>query len=80
MNVPLILKDLLYFLNSSRMFQITLTLLTMDTQVPMNFSIITQLKGEAVRLGLYEAFLEAAPQFILQLSIILRTGIISKSE
>jgi hypothetical protein len=50
----------------------------MDTQLPMNFPLIIQLKGEAVSLGLYEAFLEAAPQFVLQLSIVLRTGVIGK--
>jgi hypothetical protein len=51
----------------------------MDTQVPENYLLIVKIKGEAVDLGLYEAFLEAAPQFILQASIILRTGNFGKS-
>jgi len=54
-------------------------LAAMDTQLPGNFSLVAKLKGEIVNLGLYEAFLEAAPQFILQCSIVLRTGIISES-
>ncbi len=53
--------------------------MTMDTQVDKNYILIVTIKGEAVDLGLYEAFLEAAPQFILQASIILRTGNTSKA-
>jgi hypothetical protein len=51
----------------------------MDTQVDKNYILIITIKGEGVSLGLYEAFLEAAPQFILQASIILRTGHTSTS-
>jgi hypothetical protein len=52
--------------------------MTMDTQVAKNYILNVTIKGEAVNFGLYEAFLEAAPQFILQASIILRTGNISE--
>jgi len=36
------------------------------------------MKNEALGAGLYEAFFESAPQFILQSSIVLRTGNICK--
>ena len=39
---------------------------------------IKTIKKDVVDSGLFEAFLESTPQFILQCSIILRTGIISK--
>ena len=48
----------------------------MDTSFPHNSSLIDIIQREALGLGLLEAFLESAPQFVLQCSIILRTGII----
>jgi hypothetical protein len=64
--------------SNCRVLRVLFALVTMDTQLPENFPLVARIKGEAVTLGLYEAFLEAAPQFILQLSIVLRTGFISE--
>ncbi len=43
-----------------------------------NSSLILRIKQEALGAATFEAFLEAAPQLILQSSIVLRTGNISK--
>jgi hypothetical protein len=51
----------------------------MDTQLSINNDLVSRIEFEALSLGLYEAFLEAAPQFIFQLSIVLRVGYISKN-
>ena len=64
-------------LTCSRVWRVLFALMAMDTQLPENFPLISKLKGEANNLGLLEAFLESAPQLILQLSIILRTGVMS---
>ena len=53
-------------------------LMLMDTQLPVNHDLVASIKEEALFDGLFEGFLEAVPQFIFQLSIILRTGVISK--
>jgi len=49
----------------------------MDTSLPANSKLIFKMKKEASDSGELEAFLESAPQFILQSSIVLRTGNIS---
>jgi hypothetical protein len=46
----------------------------MDTSLPQNALLIERIKHKALGSGLFEAFLESAPQLILQCSIILRTG------
>jgi len=50
----------------------------METQLPINLTLVSKIKREAVMFGLYEAFLESAPQLILQMFIILRRGYLSK--
>ena len=52
-------------------------LCAMDMTDTINEGRIQNLLIESTNLGLFEAFLEAGPQAILQLSIILRTGNIS---
>lgn len=52
----------------------------MDTSLPQNALLIETIQREAVNSSLLEAFLESAPQFVLQCSIVLRTGIISKFQ
>ena len=53
-------------------------LLLMETSISQNANLILSVKEEALGSGLFEAFLESAPQFILQCSIILKTGNMSK--
>jgi hypothetical protein len=50
----------------------------MESSISQNANLILSIKQEALGSGLFEAFLESAPQFILQCSIILKTGKISK--
>ena len=53
-------------------------LATMNTANPHNFPLVSQLKSSATDISAIEAFLESAPQLILQIYIILRTGEFSK--
>jgi hypothetical protein len=50
----------------------------MDTHLPYNLNLISSIQQQATEFAINEAFLEAAPQFILQMSIILRTGNLCK--
>jgi len=50
----------------------------MDTGLPQNALLVLKIKQLAMGSGLFEAYLEAAPQLILQTSIILRTGVTSE--
>jgi len=51
----------------------------MESQHSINSSLVSKIKSEALPSSLFEAFLEAAPQLIFQLSLVLRTGYISKT-
>ena len=44
----------------------------MDTDATENASEVERIKREASLLGLYEAFLESGPQFVVQLVMIIR--------
>jgi hypothetical protein len=70
-----ITHDTMFAFRNMRLF---FSLFLMDTQLPSNCHLVAEIKSEAVSYGLYEAFLESAPQLILQLSIVLRSGFISK--
>ena len=63
-----------YYCNVCRNFRLFVGLLTLDTTASENHTITLQIQAEAQSRKKFEAFLEAAPQFVFQLSIILRTG------
>lgn len=50
----------------------------MNTSNPHNFALASKLKSSATDISATEAFLESAPQLILQIYIILKTEEISK--
>ena len=70
-----IIKNLL---KKFRNIRLCISLGLMDTSLEQNTSLILKMKSEVLNSGLLEAYLESAPQFILQCSIILRTGNTSK--
>jgi hypothetical protein len=58
--------------------RLAFALLLIDTSLEKNSTLILRIRHEALGAATFEAFLEAAPQLILQSSIVLRTGNISK--
>ena len=48
----------------------------LDTSDSSNYKKIEVIREKAIVLGLYEGFIEAGPQFVLQLSIVHRHGFI----
>lgn len=57
-----------------RNIRLWIGLALMDTSLEQNTGLILKMKNECLHSGLLEAYLESAPQFVLQCSIILRTG------
>ncbi len=49
-------------------------LLSVNINDDIHFTVVEETLKKASSIGVYEAFLEAGPQLILQLSIILRLG------
>ncbi len=67
-----------FFRTRSRNFHLFLKLVALDTDASENHKLVEEIQVLASGLGFFEAFLEAGPQFILQLSIVLRLGYASK--
>ena len=55
-----------------------LRLLSMDTDSSRFSREVEKIQRQASWLGFYEAFLEAGPQFVLQMAIVMRFGYVSK--
>jgi len=66
-----IVNKITFFFRNLRSF---IALYLTDTSLHQNADVIRSINEEALGSGLFEAFLESAPQLILQCSIILRTG------
>ena len=61
-----------------RNLQSCVAILLLEPNLIENQKIILTIQTKILHSSLFEAFLESAPQLIWQISIILRTGIISK--
>ena len=64
----------------SRNLYLFLQLLSLDTDASENHRRLEEILKQACGLSFFEAFLEAGPQFILQLSIVLRLGFASEDN
>ena len=62
-----------------RNLQHSVAILLLEPNLMSNQWIIQEIQLKILQSSLFEAFLESAPQLILQISIVLRTGLISKS-
>ena len=74
--VPNFNRQLISFRNLRAFFSILL----LDTALPSNQNTLQLIMIEVFNSSILETFLESAPQFILQSSIIIRTGNICKSS
>ena len=74
--VPNFNRQLISFRNLRAFFSILL----LDTALPSNQNTLQLIMIEVFNSSILETFLESAPQFILQSSIIIRTGNICKSN
>ena len=72
---PILGKKWLFSFRNLRAF---FGLFFLDTTNPRNYSTMMAIKKEVWTSSAYEAFLESAPQFVLQCSIIVRTGVVSE--
>ncbi len=72
-----IFTKVLYLINF-RHLRAFFALFMLDTSLASNYGTIQIIQRDVSSSNMMEAFLESAPQFILQCSIIVRTGIISK--
>ena len=61
-----------------RNFRFSIGLLLLDTSIAENSTLVAKIRKEVSDSGFLEAFLESAPQLILQCMIVLLTGNISK--
>ena len=46
----------------------------MDTSLPQNSDLVAGIKQEVLTAGLFETYMESAPQFVIQCIFILESG------